>query len=330
MPGRQPTVYLHIGIAKTGTTYLQDLLWHNRRLLEQRGLRYPGDLPGDHFRASVDLRQAQFGHRDSMVPGSWEALAARARSAPDRALISHETLTRVTSEQARRAVDSLHPAEVHLLVTVRDLGRQLPAVWQEQVKNRAVASYPRFLRDVSARPRSRRHRHFWQAQDVPDVLQRWSVAVSPERVHVVVVSQPGAGSGLLWDRFASVLGIDPAAVDTQLPTTNASLGVAEAELLRRMNRALRTRMDWPTYEREIKSGLAGRLAARPGAARLVVPVEHRAWATERAGEMVASLRSGGYDVVGDLDDLCPVFDDRPVVMPGDISARELAEIAGES
>jgi hypothetical protein len=58
--GRQPTVFLHIGIAKTGTTYLQGLMWHNRGLLERNGLRYPGDLPGDHFRASVDLREKPF------------------------------------------------------------------------------------------------------------------------------------------------------------------------------------------------------------------------------------------------------------------------------
>lgn len=331
MPGRQPTVYLHIGIAKTGTTYLQGLMWHNRRLLERHGLLYPGDLPGDHFRASVDLRQKPFaGEESTYVPGAWDAVAAAAVSAPDRAVISHETLTRTRVEQVRRAADSLRSAgELHAVVTVRDLARQLPAVWQEQVKNRGTVSYERFLRDVGERPESNQHRHFWEAQDVLDVLERWSAAVPPERVHVVTVPQPGSVSGLLWERFASVIGVDPTLVDTDVPVSNVSLGVAEAELLRRMNPQLRERLDWPAYERQIKVGLAARLAAREGSTRLAVPADRRAWVSERSEQMIAGLRAGGYDVVGDLDELRPVFDDRTVVMPGDIPPDELLQIAAE-
>lgn len=330
MSGRRPTVYLHIGIAKTGTTYLQELLWQNRRVLERHGVRYPGDVPGDHFRASVDLRQTPFaGEHDTFVPGSWDRLAAAATAAPDRAVISHETLTRTRVEQVRRAAESFRDVDLHVIVTARDLGRQLPAVWQEQVKNRVAVSYGRFLRAVCERPQSGRYRHFWQAQDILDVLARWSVAVPPERVHVITVPQPGAAPGLLWQRFASVIGVDPTVVDTDVSTSNVSLGVAEAELLRRMNRSLRRRMDWATYEQEVKVGLARRLAARNGPARLTVPQTRREWVSACAELMVAGLRDGGYDVVGDLDELRPVFDDRPVVMPSDVRPRRLVRLAGE-
>ncbi len=331
MTGRQPTVFLHIGIAKTGTTYLQGLLWHNRGLLERSGLRYPGDLPGDHFRASVDLREKPFAGEDSTyVPGSWDTVAAAAMGADDRALISHETLTRTHVDQVRRAAESFRAAaELHLVITVRDLGRQLPAVWQEQVKNRGMHTYEKFLADVAERPTSNQYRHFWEAQDILDVLERWSAAVPPERVHVVTVPQPGSVSGLLWERFASVIGVDPTMVETDVPVSNVSLGVAEAELLRRMNPALRERLDWPTYEKQVKVGLAARLAARDGSARLTVPVERRGWVEDRAEQLISGLRKGGYDVVGDLDELRPVFDERPVVMPGDVPADELLSIAAE-
>jgi hypothetical protein len=333
MPGRplgQPTVYLHIGIAKTGTTYLQELLWHNRKVLERHGVRYPAQLPGDHFRAAVDLRQTPFaGDHATFVPGTWDTVAAAAMAAPDRAVISHETLTRTRVEQVRRAAESFAGADLHLIVTVRDLGRQLPAVWQEQVKNRSAISYARFLRAVAETPKSRRHRHFWMAQDVLDVLARWSTAVPPERIHVVTVPQPGAESGLLWQRFASVIGLDPSVVETDVPMSNVSLGVAEAELLRRMNRSLRHRMDWPTYEREVKVGLAKRLAARRDSTRLTVPKNRRAWVEQCAEGMIAGLRSGGYDVVGNLDELRPVFDERPVVMPSDIRPQQLLRMAGD-
>jgi hypothetical protein len=329
LPGRQPTVYLHVGIAKTGTTYLQDLLWHNRGILDRHGLRNPGKLPDDHFRASVDLRQTPFaGNRQSYVPGAWDALAAAAVAAPDRAVVSHETLTRTRVEQVHRAAASLRPAEVHVVVTARDLARQLPAVWQEHVKNRGATSYERFLRAVAELPRAPRHRKFWEAQDILGVLDRWSAAVPPERVHVVTVPQPGAAPGLLWERFASVLGVDPAVVDTDVPVSNVSLGVAEAEALRRMNPAFR-RLDWATYEKEVKWGLAVRLAARTGTARLGVPVGRRAWVSERAEEMIAGLRERGYDIVGDLEELRPVFDDSRVVMPRDVPAGRLMQISGE-
>jgi hypothetical protein len=333
MPGRphgQPTVYLHIGIAKTGTTYLQELLWHNRKVLERHGVRYPARLPGDHFRAAVDLRQTPFaGDHATFVPGAWANVAAAAMAAPDRAVISHETLTRTRVEQVRRAAQSFAGADLHLIVTVRDLGRQLPAVWQEQVKNRSAVSYARFLRAVAEQSRSRRHKHFWLAQDVLDVLTRWSTAVPPERIHVVTVPQPGGPPGLLWRRFASVIGLDPSVVDTDVPMSNVSLGVAEAELLRRMNRSLRHRMDWPTYEREIKVGLAKRLAARRDSARLTVPKNRREWVEQCAEGMIAGLRSGGFDVVGNLDELRPVFDERPVVMPSDIRPQQLLQMAGD-
>lgn len=329
VPGR-PTVFLHIGVAKTGTTYLQALLWHNRRRLERHGLLYPATGPGEHFHASVDLRQRPFaGEHQTWVPGAWDAVAARAAAAPDRAVISHETLTRTHDEQVRRAAASLSSTDLHVVITVRDLARQVPAVWQEHVKNRGVVGFDRFLEDVVERPRSNRYRFFWEAQDVLGVLERWSAAVPAERIHVVTVPQPGALPGLLWQRFASVMGVDPAVVDTDVPLSNVSLGVAEAELLRQLNPALRKRLDWTAYEREVKSGLAERLAARPGSIRLSLPVERREWAAERADQIVAGIEKAGYDVVGDLDELRPVFDDRPVVMPGDIPQKMLMQIAGE-
>src|SRR4051812_20985642 len=38
VPGPPATVYVHIGPPKTGTTYLQDVLWRNQRSLAGRGV----------------------------------------------------------------------------------------------------------------------------------------------------------------------------------------------------------------------------------------------------------------------------------------------------
>ena len=36
-------------------------------------------------------------------------------------------------------------AEVHVVCTARDLARQIPAVWQEDVKNRHVVTFADFV-----------------------------------------------------------------------------------------------------------------------------------------------------------------------------------------
>ena len=329
MPDRQPTVFLHIGIAKTGTTYLQKLMWRERHALARQGAVYPAGSPNAHFMASVDLRQKPFaGGRGAIVPGSWDALAGEARSVRDRAVISHESLARATVPQVRRAVDSLAPAEVHVIVTVRDLARQLPAAWQERVKNRSSGRYREFLRNVSENPDSAMHKHFWEAQDVVRVLERFGKVIPAERIHVVTVPPRGAKGEGLWERFASVIGVDPEAVNSEVPQTNVSLGVAEAELLRRMNRTLRRELDLETYVREVKVRLADRLGRRGGSQRLAIPHDCRDWLNDRAKQLVAGIEAGGYDVVGDLADLQPVMSDEPVMMPSDVPDQQLFDLAG--
>ncbi len=43
------TVFLHIGLPKTATTYLQTILWGNREVLEQQGIRLPGPERRFHY-----------------------------------------------------------------------------------------------------------------------------------------------------------------------------------------------------------------------------------------------------------------------------------------
>ena len=46
-------VFLHLGTAKSGTTYLQDLWWRHRAALRERGLLLPGEHLRDHFHAAA-------------------------------------------------------------------------------------------------------------------------------------------------------------------------------------------------------------------------------------------------------------------------------------
>ncbi|MGH3419774.1 MAG: hypothetical protein ACRDOD_09315, partial [Streptosporangiaceae bacterium] len=113
--GTPTRVFVHIGEPKTGTTFLQQVMWGNRGELAARGLALPGHHPQDHYRASQDLRDIEKLPSDPAAPwtGEWDILATEAK-ASRLAVISHELFSAADPAQAERAVRSLEPAEVHV------------------------------------------------------------------------------------------------------------------------------------------------------------------------------------------------------------------------
>ena len=211
-PGR---VFLHIGEPKTGTTFLQQVMWGNRAALKAQGVVLPGHHPQDHFRASQDLRGIEKLPSDpaGSWTGEWDILATQARQAPGIAVISHELFSAAGEQQAERAVASLSPAEVHLVLTVRDMASLLPAEWQETVKHRNARGWADWLGDVidtESVSEDRREYWFWRVHDTLAILELWSRFLPAERIHVITMPPPGTGPGVLWERFAGLLGIDPA------------------------------------------------------------------------------------------------------------------------
>ena len=310
-PPSRPKVLLHIGEPKTGTTFLQQVMWRNRPELAARGIVLPGHHPQDHFRAGQDLRGIAKLASDpaGSWTGEWEILARQARQAGKVAVISHELFSAADAEQADRAVRSLLPAEVHVVLTVRDIATLLPAEWQETVKHRNARRWEDWLGDVIDRESAdadRRRWWFWRVHDTLAILDIWSRHLPAEHVHVITTPPPGSASGLLWQRFASLLGIDPGGVDLTRARPNASLGMAETEFLRRLNQSLPDEVpDW-FYMWNVKETVAHQaLAARPREGRLVLPAGRDSWAKGRAEELIAALGGSGYDIVGDLAELRP-------------------------
>jgi hypothetical protein len=332
----RPRVFLHIGEPKTGTTFLQQVMWRNRAALAGQGVVLPGHHPQDHFRASQDLRGIQKLPSDpsGSWTGEWEILASEARQAQQIAVISHELFSAADTEQAERAVQSLQPAEVHLVLTVRDIASLLPAEWQETVKHRNSRGWDDWLGDVIDRESlspERRQWWFWRVHDTLAILDIWSRHVPAERVHVITAPPTTAGTGLLWERFASVLGIDPGIVDVTRARANSSLGMPEIEFLRRLNEELPDEVpDW-FYMWNVKEVLAHQtLAARPARGRLLLPSGRYPWAEAHADALIAGLRKSSYDLVGDLDELLPRSPGEPGARPAGQSAEQVLDVAVES
>lgn len=301
-----PRVFLHVGSPKTGTTFLQNVLWSQRALAAEQGVFLPMDRFLDHYFAALDLRGlSDSPHQPDRAVGMWDRIVHQTRSRSDTVLVSHELFAPATADQAARAVTSWGPdAEVHVVLTARDLARQITAEWQEHVKHRSTLTFPEFVRSLHAKERDRTW--FWQVQDFAEVLARWGSALPPERVHVVTVPPAGEPSTLLWERFAGLLGLDPQSFDLESGRSNSSLSLDAAELLRRVNVELGDRLPLPgPYPRVVKNVLAHQIMAQHSGEPLRLGADDAAYARMESERIAERLAASGVDVVGDLAELVP-------------------------
>ena len=317
-------VYFHIGGHKTGTTYLQNLLWRNGAQLCHDGLLYPGRHKASHIWANFDLRKASFfEYCAPQVEGAWGRLVEEIRDWRGSAIISQEMFSLAEPAHIRRALHDLGFADVHLVFTARDMARQLPSVWQEWVKNRSTITFAEFL--AAVREPTDEARRLMSGHNVPAILERWSAGVTADRIHLITVPPPNSRPGVLWERFAGVLGVEPDRYELDIRGTNKSLGAAEAAVLRRVNVAAADVLPWPDYNRLVKFGLAPAMAGL-SSARIALPEEAFKWAVEWASQAVEKLAGAGYQLVGDYDELIPRS--RPTgADPDHICAEEQASAA---
>ncbi len=303
-------VFLHVGLHKTGTTYVQNQLHENRAVLRELGVDFPGGGSEPSQRLAVwDLHGRRPKRaRDSRITGSWLTLvAALNTSAYPTALVSEERLSQSTVRQARRAVRAFPNSDVHVIVTARDLGRVVISAWQEEVKNDHTWTWNDFVSAIKdpARVAQNPARGFWLRQDLVKICETWEAAVPAERIHVVTVPVPGSPSGLLLERIAQVVGFDPAVLTTRPRWANETLGVVGTEVIRRVNERIDGRLNQRQYDRAIKETVAPLLARHATAATFTLPAGEVAWISERADAMIVALQKRGYPVVGDLDELRP-------------------------
>jgi hypothetical protein len=328
-------VYLHIGLPKSGTSYLQDALWASRQQLSDHGVLVPGHQRVAHNRAAWDLlgRRSR-GADQPHVVGAWPALVDEVRAwRGSAAVISEEFLAFARPGQVRQAVRAFAPARVHVVVTVRDLARVLVGSWQQQLAQGKAWTWDEYaaaVRDPERGPASAGVA-FWLRQDVVRVLDVWHSEVPHERVHVVTVPPAGSPPELLAERFAAATGLDPAWLVSgdhqshQGHQSNVSVGVAEAEVLRQLNASLGERLNERQYTRVVARGVRQALQDRPQPLRMALPDEHLDWVSERSTAMVDELRRREYHMAGRPDDLLPQPGDGTA--PGAVQPAELADAA---
>lgn len=314
---------LHIGLPKTGTTYLQQVVWGNRDRLRAAGVLVPGFGHREHLWAALDLQERpRLARRHPDAPGAWQRLVDEASAWSGDVLITHEFLCGAGAEQASRAIAAFAGAEVHLVVTARDAASTVLAGWQESVKNGSTVGLDAVMAGQSAGGPE----FSMQTWDLAGVLERWTPDLPAERVHVLVMPGAGQPREQHWRHFAEVLGVDPDAYAAPDDAVNSALGIVQVETLRLVNRFL------PKYSAQergtwIRGYLAEDLLARQPRERGGLPEEQRARFEELDQAASALVSERGFHVLGDLSALSGAASGAQGRLPGTVSAEEIAESA---
>jgi hypothetical protein len=322
------TVFVHLGLPKTATTYLQTIMWGARDQMRAEGVLLPGRERRDHLWTSRVVREdPNLVGYDDRQRTAWDRLKKEIAAWPGTAVISHEFFGAADTEQAERMVAELAPAEVHLVVTAREPLGLFTASWQESLKNRDTRPLAGYGTVLSDNPLAIWN---WRTLDLTLVMGRWGGTVPPERVHVLPLPRGGAPRDTIWHRFGTLIGLDSHAYDLGESFPNTSMGVVEAETLRRVNHRL--------YEREMfDSSLERGVFIRTFLAdeRLVPRGGDKYWPTptqveecrERGAAAVAWVREHGYDVVGDVEDLLVPDELEERRSPESVTDAEVARVA---
>ena len=297
-------LYLHVGLQKTGTSYLQAALLRGAEGLAGAGLDLVPPTKRESFELMVVTRDRYAARRDDASDRNiLDRFTRQLTEAPGAsAVYSQESLAAAGPDQIERLLAACGDREVHVVVTVRDLARGLPSAWQEELKAGSTVPFGRHLRRLRRQEREGSGRNPWIHLDAPAVLARWSEQLAPDRMHVVTVPPSGSAPTLLLERFARVLGVDPGLLRPEDRPANTSLGLVQAEILRRVNAELPEEVHRRyVYSDVVKRGFASGVLQGQQGERILVPARYRDWCEEVTARQVAALRD--YDVAGSLDDL---------------------------
>jgi hypothetical protein len=294
-------VVLHVGLMKSGTSHLQARLAAAGDGLAAAGYLFPGESWRDQVNAVSDaLGRRQRAHGE--FEGVWERMVREIDEFAGTAIISMEFLAAADADRLQVVVDSFDSTRVEAVVTVRDLGRTVPSMWQETLKNGRTWPWREYVDGV-------RHRRgpgevFWREQDAVAVTRKWVGLVGADAVTVVTLPRTAGDPELLWRRFCEATGLPP---DAAAPPQagNESLGAASARLMEQLNHRVGD-LAWPDYSRHVKFGIAKSILPEHRRDEPAIGFRATRWVRRTAEELREGLAGSGARIVGDLADLEPV------------------------
>src|SRR5699024_6734665 len=173
----------------------------------------------------------------------------------------------------------------------------------------------------------------WNTVDPARVLSKWGAELPAANVHLIPIPPNSANTDLLWQRFASVIGVDPDSYDLNHARPNESLSAESARFLQLLGPDLRKAINhegssWQVPYRWIRNYMAHELLVPLKGNKIRLRDDEYEKVEQQAESSIGHLIDAGYGVVGALTDLKPAPIDRYSVHPEDVSEHELRLIAG--
>ncbi len=305
---KRGSILLHIGVHKTGTTAIQDALAHARPELSQWNVQYPGTAQAHRKVASSAMNRRlgwQVGGAPAPEPAVWENFVKNAHAFQGITVCSSEFFAESDADTAGQIIERIGKENVHVVITLRNLGKILPSAWQQILKSGYEFGYVHWLTNVlggtDLEPKSQ---VFWTRHRHDEVVTRWAKLVGSDRVTVVVVDDSNR-DGIYHD-FENLLGLPKDALLKQRKhTMNRSMTTAESELLRRLNEVVGGSKGWQTYGNAVHDGLIkGMIEGRTPDAnepKLQTPQWALDVAARYAETYVAAIKASGVNVTGDVE-----------------------------
>jgi hypothetical protein len=221
------TVYIHIGLHKTGSTSLQHFLQLNEERLAERGWHIPragrgkGKGANQHNLAWHLANRPRF--REDV--GGLDEVAAEVARSPN-TVISAEGLENLLDDQIERLRDACGGHDFKVIAYLRRQdGLITSRYWQAVQTGRRVPRIGEYVAEMIASDRL----------DFEVILGRWQRAFGPENLRLSVVSKETEGE-LLFQDFLALLDLG-GLEQTELPkgNKNASPSAVAIETIRRVN-----------------------------------------------------------------------------------------------
>lgn len=343
-------VILHIGLQKSGTTYVQKVLQECGDAVASAGITYPLPSPRRRRRDVENHEWPTYGLLGNEFPWvsrrraesereHWVRLLRQVRRSSRPVLLSAEALSVIRTPAIRRLLDALDASHVDVVITARSLGRTLPSLWQQHIRNGRRTDFEGYLAGLAEqreRPADEIENQLkldrWRAFAVGGLVRRWAKEVGLDQVRLVTAG--GGPPRTLWSRFVTAIGV-PALEDVPpWPVldlrTHSGLTAPETQLMMSLNEAL-VDAEWNGHdagalrERIVTRGFQ----ARPHrGARIMIPMEWRDRVARWSEEDLADLEATGVTVIGDLADLAYRPEPEPVrpVAPEEIAQAGAAAI----
>ena len=228
------TIYLHIGVPKTGSSTIQKGLYHNRKRLKRHGFLYPqsGLIGTNHKNIFFELTSME-DHRTKFIPQSGNLLDLAQEITDTRfkkIIISAEHFALFSSSQINTLQQALSPFATKVVVYLRRQDQVIQSGWSQNAKRLVTKkSLDQNIDEEISTNKSVYHYDY--------LLNKWAKTFGKENL-ILRIFEPDHLSGHIFHDFLKICGIEAVDKFPAPNSTNVSPGYKTLGLIQEISNRL--------------------------------------------------------------------------------------------